>query len=167
MSWEELQDFVSREVYHNESMLVDELLNEGKFNYDDVENLHLTDEALKDDGYDEIEIIMIRDNGEDIQTVFEWWRVSDWLLEKLAKQGEPVLRTDYGDYWGRTCTGQAIALDHVIQEIHSELFKDIGQEKCGHIITKAEYVDKKLQGYRCNGCNELMPVNPQYKKAKK
>jgi len=116
---EELRNFVSREVYYNESMLVEDLLKDGKFQYEDIENLYKTDEELKDDGYDDID--KARDDGADMKEVFEWWRVSDWLIEKLAKQGEPILRTDYGDYWGRTCTGQAIALDSVIEEIYDSL----------------------------------------------
>jgi len=31
--------------------------------------------------------------------------------------GEPILESDYGTWWGRTCTGQAIQLDGTIQKI--------------------------------------------------
>jgi len=49
--------------------------------------------------------------------VFEWWVVSSWLLEKLKEQGEPILDNDFGEWWGRCTTGQAISLDYVISKI--------------------------------------------------
>ena len=118
---EKLSLFVSREVYHNESMLVEDLLKDGKFNYEDIENFTKTDEELTDEGFENIQ--EARDNGEDAQEIFEWWRCSDWLIERLAAKKEPILRTDYGDYWGRTCTGQAIFLDSVIEQIWDDLQK--------------------------------------------
>lgn len=54
------------------------------------------------------------DGGE----VFEHWIVSDWLADKLEEQGESVARDVQGlTIWGRCTTGQAIALDYVIQSI--------------------------------------------------
>ena len=50
-----------------------------------------------------------------MQEVFEHWLCSDWLIHKLKKQEEPILETDLETWWGRTCTGQAIALDYNIQ----------------------------------------------------
>ncbi|NDU99225.1 hypothetical protein [Spirosoma terrae] len=49
--------------------------------------------------------------------IFEWYRVTQWLAEKLMDNGQPVLCNDYGYWWGRTCTGQAIILDGTIQQI--------------------------------------------------
>ncbi len=51
------------------------------------------------------------------QEIFEWWLVSDWLADKLSQFEEPVLRTAYGTWWGRTTTGQAIKLDYVMRKI--------------------------------------------------
>jgi hypothetical protein len=54
--------------------------------------------------------------------IFEWWAVTGWLAEQLQQIGQPVLDNDFGHWWGRTCTGQAIILDGVMQkiaEIHS------------------------------------------------
>jgi uncharacterized C2H2 Zn-finger protein len=50
------------------------------------------------------------------QDIYEYWIVSSWLGEKLREKGEPVLARGGGWIWGRTCTGQAILLDHVISE---------------------------------------------------
>lgn len=52
------------------------------------------------------------------QEIYEWWIVSDWLIEKLKAKGEPVLVDEC--IWGRTATGQAILMDGVIREIVKE-----------------------------------------------
>lgn len=51
--------------------------------------------------------------------VFEWWKVSSWLLEKLQQKGHVVI--PHANIWGRSTTGQAILLDSVISEIASEM----------------------------------------------
>ena len=51
------------------------------------------------------------------QEIYEWWLISDWLKEKLLAEGEPVLDTDYGIWWGRTSSGQQIVADGIIQKI--------------------------------------------------
>lgn len=51
--------------------------------------------------------------------IFEWWRVSSWLCEKLEQHGECVI-ADY-NIWGRCTSGQAILLDPVISEIAEEM----------------------------------------------
>lgn len=51
--------------------------------------------------------------------VYEHWIVSDWLGRQLEKRGEIVGEFKGLTIWGRTCTGQAIFLDEVIQEIGS------------------------------------------------
>jgi hypothetical protein len=51
------------------------------------------------------------------QEIFEWWLVSPWLGKKLQIEGVPVLDNEYGIWWGRTTTGQHIALDYIIQKV--------------------------------------------------
>lgn len=58
--------------------------------------------------------------GDEYQEILEWWLITKWLAEKLEHIGEPILETDYGFYWGRTCSGQAIILDGTIQRITTE-----------------------------------------------
>ena len=53
----------------------------------------------------------------DPQEVFEWWLVTDWLIRHLDEIDEPILCNDYGNWWGRTCTGQAIIQDGTLQKI--------------------------------------------------
>lgn len=48
---------------------------------------------------------------------FEYWAVSDWLADKLRENGEPVAEFGMTYVWGRGTTGQAIALDYVIEKI--------------------------------------------------
>jgi hypothetical protein len=45
---------------------------------------------------------------------YEWWVVTRYVSQRLAEFGEPILDNDFGTWWGRTCTGQSICLDHVI-----------------------------------------------------
>jgi len=120
----ELSDFVNREVFACQSFLFEEMLKKGFFDYEDIKNLYKTDKELKDDGFtSSIERQEARDRGEDIKEVFEWWLVSDWLLTKLEEKGEVIMRNDYGEWWGRSCTGQAIFLDGIIEKIYDELSK--------------------------------------------
>ena len=51
------------------------------------------------------------------QDIMEWWAVTEWLANHLIDIGEPVLDSDYGVWWGRTCSGQAIDMDGTIQRI--------------------------------------------------
>lgn len=56
--------------------------------------------------------------------VFEHWIVSDWLADQLAAKGEKVDKDFAGlTVWARTTTGQAIAMDSVIQAITADLAK--------------------------------------------
>ncbi len=110
---------VSNHVHVCQSMLVHQLMDEEILYPDNYENLFMSDERIKE--YHNVstdeEVEEIRNDGSDINEVYEHWLVSDWLLEKLREQEEPILETDYETWWGRTCSGQAIKLDHNIQEL--------------------------------------------------
>lgn len=56
--------------------------------------------------------------------VYEHWAVTQWLGRKLQAKGEKV-DFDFSGLvvWARTTTGQGIAQDYVIQQIHAELMK--------------------------------------------
>lgn len=49
--------------------------------------------------------------------VYEWWRVSSWLCEKLHEIGRVTIDNRYGCWWGRTCTGQQVIMDGVLQQV--------------------------------------------------
>lgn len=106
--------FVANEVYVCQSTLVGKLLQEGVFSFDDIVNLYKTPDELRDEGYTEAEI----EAGEsDWKEVMEWWLVSDYMIRKLKEIGEPVLENDYGEWWGRQCSGQAVKMDYVIDRL--------------------------------------------------
>lgn len=69
---------------------------------------------------DELEekIYELKSEEEEEQEIFEWWKVSSYLCNRLDEWGEPVIK-DY-NIWGRTCTGQAISLDAVMHYIAKE-----------------------------------------------
>jgi len=148
-----LGDFVANEVFICQSSLVDRMLQKGVFNLEDIENLNksqedelqdLTKEALleilahedlinefKDKTETQIidKILILQEEGDldeletEHQEIYEWWIVSDWLLRTLKAKGEPILSNDYGDWWGRCCTGQAIKMDYIIEKIYDEIHK--------------------------------------------
>jgi hypothetical protein len=52
-----------------------------------------------------------------IQEIYEYWIVSDFLAGKLEEQGEIIIE-NYGlTIWGRQTTGQAILLDSCISQV--------------------------------------------------
>jgi hypothetical protein len=129
------QKFIYPHILRNQSSLIYDLgkLEVDGFLYEDIENLYMTDEEILehfDDSKEDEEITQeefitdYRDNGYDQKEIMEWYLVSDWLLDKLKLKNETFIDNDYGEYWGRCCTGQAIYLDFVIQEIAYEYSYD-------------------------------------------
>ncbi|WP_418408423.1 hypothetical protein [Alistipes sp.] len=51
--------------------------------------------------------------------VLEWWLVSDWIAERLKREGEVILSGYECYWWGRQTSGQAVYMDAVIQKICS------------------------------------------------
>ena len=76
--------------------------DQAPFSYDDIENLY--------------------DENEKAQEVLEWWKCSNWFIEKLAEIGEVVI--PHANLWGRTCSGQAILLDNTITQIQKKYYED-------------------------------------------
>ena len=112
--------FVAREVFVCFSYEMDEILKAGLVNYEDIENLYLDcEKEYQDLGYETAEAM--QDDGADMQEIFEWWIVSEYLYNKLKNENEPVLEWGNNYYWGRTTSGQAIKLDYVISRICSDM----------------------------------------------
>ena len=110
---------IDKHILACQSYLVSELMSKEVISIEDYINFYKSDETIKSE-YDvktEEEIQEIRDNGEDMQEVFEHWLCSDWFINQMKNQNEPILEADLGVWWGRTCTGQSIYLDHNIQEL--------------------------------------------------
>lgn len=89
---------------------------EREFSSEDDAQEHIDDDHAQESPED-IEIEE-RDNG-----AFEHWIVSTWLYNRLEERGEIVGELFGFKIWGRTCSGQAIALDSVIQDIAEEYLK--------------------------------------------
>jgi len=53
----------------------------------------------------------------------EWWLVTQTLAGNLRELGEPLIDNDYGYWWGRTCSGQAISSDGTMQRV-AQLIED-------------------------------------------
>ncbi len=118
----ELEEFVNREIGNCQSSLINMLLNKNQDGFDDehITNYEKTREQLLDEGYTDRQINDADiDNG--YQDIFEWWTIGEWMKDQLLEQGEPILENDYGTWWGRTTTGQSIAIDSVIEAIYTKL----------------------------------------------
>ena len=103
---EVLRDFVHREVHYCVSSLIWELAKDEKY-LDDLMEIRSQPDPENEDEFIE---------------AYEHWLVTDWLADKLAAKGEMVTKDFMGlTIWGRTCTGQAIYLDNVIEEIYNDL----------------------------------------------
>jgi hypothetical protein len=102
--------FIQRHVYANVNSLVEYIIQKGfedsnaPFTIDDIENMYIEDE----------------ETGEsEMQEVFSWFIVSEFLAEKLKEKNEPIINNE--NIWGRGTFGQAISLDYVITEICAEI----------------------------------------------
>lgn len=136
--------FVSREVIYCLSTLINELAKNEKhmddlmpvLSQDDWETTAIEDGAIKDldrrgynvDGnYFDTAKEYCEERGIEPQKneALEHWLVSGWLANKLEAKGEMILRGFMGfrAIWGRTTSGQSIAIDSVICEIYNELNK--------------------------------------------
>ena len=59
---------------------------------------------------------------EEYKEPLEWWAVSDVLCNELKDRGYVVIDTAWKHYWGRETSGQAIALDGIIEEIADDWY---------------------------------------------
>jgi len=134
-----LSKFVDNNVIACQSHLVDELIAhqfEG-FSGEDIENYYHfpcldCGEPMEELEKDEFGDVYYRCNscGNDIKEsvgsfepkeVLEWWLVNEWLYRKLREEGEVVIDNGFCRWWGRTCSGQAIHLDGVIEDIYRKI----------------------------------------------
>ena len=98
---------VDNHVICDVTSIVEHCFESEYFSYDCIENLYITSEE---------------DEEETMQDIYSWYRVSDWLCNKLAEYQEPVYRdNDNYCYWGRTTYGQAIYMDYVMIRIAEDV----------------------------------------------
>lgn len=55
--------------------------------------------------------------------IMERWLVDSRLCKQLADRWQPILETWYETRWWRTCTGQAVFLDSIMEEIYIDSHK--------------------------------------------
>lgn len=105
-----VSNLINNDVYVNQTSLVESLLgSESDLSYENVVNLY--DDV--DEDYD-----LDGDRFEpEVQEIFEWWAVSTFLADQLEKIGAPVLRSDFGDWFGRTETGQSLSYDSSLNAV--------------------------------------------------
>lgn len=126
MKGETLEDatkrLINNEVFCCQSSLVEELFSKDIFICDDVRNNY----SVCKDRDDELCSGCRDHNGCDnmeMKEVFEWYAVSTWLGEELAKRGAVVLDNYYGVWYGRECTGQSMYMDNdVLKAIAKEIY---------------------------------------------
>jgi hypothetical protein len=97
--------FVENNVYVNETSLVEAALSKEFFTHDDLDNIY-TQDPITDEDYENYE-----------KEILEWLHVDDRLAKELEKEKECILRNEYGTWWGRCTSGQAIMMDDVIRKI--------------------------------------------------
>lgn len=127
-SWEEL----TKDERDEKLALYEHLEARAGEVFEHLENKQLDEE--NDDLYDAIQVKVDhweykRDQYMDIVSelermhfdqqpeIYQWFSCSDWLIRALEEKGECTLD---GEFWGRQCCGQSVALDHVIQVIAFE-----------------------------------------------
>jgi hypothetical protein len=137
---EQAQSLIDSEIYCCQTSLVECLLksNHDGFTIDAIQNFyfpaHLLSRVQLEQCHAERGLLIKQEQGEtdadylirlqgeynwqnEPQEIFEWHAVCAWLAVHLAAIGEPVLSNDYGNWWGRTATGQEILQDGVFQRI--------------------------------------------------
>jgi hypothetical protein len=96
-----LSEFIEKQIISCHTALVNDLLNNNLIGLEDIQNLY------NDSEHDEC------------KEIFEYYQVTEWFYHKLDQHNEPVINTNYGYFWGRTCSGQSIILDRVIMHIYN------------------------------------------------
>jgi DNA repair exonuclease SbcCD ATPase subunit len=112
---EELQEKID-ELEERQGECQDEIdeLEEREADTEEQENLFAALSAEIEKLEDEKQELM--DLEQEPQVVLEWWLVSSQFADWLEEKGEVVLKNEYGEYWGRRTSGQAIYCDYIIEE---------------------------------------------------
>lgn len=87
------QNLVDKFILQNQTVVIEELFRSEFLSLDDIENYPLENEIL------------------------EWWLVDRWIGDKLHSHQEAIILSNFGCWWGRTCSGQDICMDSVINDI--------------------------------------------------
>lgn len=110
---EAAERLVRHEVLHCVSSMMSALCTSAQIGTASSE----VEEAVMDSAYNYSEC---EEENEDPMEVLEHWAVTEWLGEELRARGEVVVELWDFTIWGRCTSGQAIAIDGVIEEIARE-----------------------------------------------
>ena len=116
-----IDDFVHDEIHICASSLVSEIIevrNNGSIQRMLSLKDNLSYRALEEFDIDNIEW-PIDEETEEPREVFEWWIVTKWIADKLKTQNECIIEAGFIHIWGRTCTGQSVSMDVVIEDIYN------------------------------------------------
>jgi hypothetical protein len=127
-----IEKHIQQEMAACQTALVEELLKREIFSWDDVENLYPTicpncntELPLEQDDCK----ICGHDKFSQPQEIFQWFLINEeFLIEDLIKAGKPVLKNEFGSWWGRTCFGQAVVLDSTFWNIYQDELKRVKEE---------------------------------------
>ena len=134
--------FVRRQEILCQSKLVSELLAQIFFHEEDIENYEVQFEIL--DVHGEFQMVNRQEYKEYMEwltvavetnpalekmlehsqysegqypQIFEWLAIDEHFANLLREERECILDNDYGLWWGRKCSGQAVCMDGVIHDI--------------------------------------------------
>ena len=102
-----VEGILRSDIYCCQSSLVEELFTKEVLYLDEVENLFIPSEEGEE---------------EEMQEIFEWWSISDWLFRKLLQEGAPVIETEFGNWYGRTETGQSLTYDYYLNKVAQTIY---------------------------------------------
>ena len=157
--YEDLENLKS--MLSNEKDEIERNIKEVESELEQLKKNHVETISKMEETISEItdEICELENLDSEMQEIFTWYAVSDFLARKLKDRGEPILDDSY---WGRCCFGQAILLDGVITEICAEMEILEGQR----YSWANSFEDKKnerileLENALRSAINELKEWNP-------
>ena len=133
-----IERIINSEILTLANELAEHHLYNDEYLIDNVSNLYYEFESASHEHYECNEcsnVGVVNDEGlcvdcfEDSdlkhKEIFQWFIVSDWLYEKLDKQGEPVVKIKGLNFWGRCGCGYSLEDETSIKNIWNELEKPI------------------------------------------
>jgi len=131
----EIDRLIDDSIGFNQSSLIDKMLNDFIFEFDDIENSFIPfgkygdykgecefcqeQEQIIDAELNACKECYLEYN-ENTHEIFEWWPVDDCLAYKIEEIGSPILRNEYGNWWGRTETGLSLTFDSTLTRVAKE-----------------------------------------------
>jgi hypothetical protein len=98
-----IESLIKRDISANQTLVVNELFAKEIISTDEIQNLYSDDDC------------------DEFQEIFSWFLLADdYIADKLIELKEPVIKSEYGNWWGRTIFGQAIVLDSTFWNVYQD-----------------------------------------------